>query len=71
MTIRGPSSACGEREARFAGGARAPDEGHYGDDEGAYGPGEPDSRESEEDPDVPKYGRFRLLCLLLAEVSGS
>ena len=61
----------GEGGVRFAGGARAPDKGHYGDDEGEYGPGEPDSRESEEDPDVPEYSRFRLLRFLLAEVSGS
>ena len=53
----------------LAGGARAPDEGHCCDDEGD-GPGEPDPRESEEDPDVPKYGRFRILCFLLTKVSG-
>ena len=61
----------GEGGMGFTGGARAPDEGHYGDDEGEHGPGKPDSRESEEDPDVPEYGCFRLLCFLLAEVSGS
>ena len=42
-----------------------PDEGHYG--EGKYGPGKPDSRESKEDPDVPKYGHFGLLRFLLVE----
>ena len=60
---------CGEDGVGFAGGACAPDEGHYCDDKGEHGPGEPDPRESEEDPDVPEYGRFRLLCFLLTKVS--
>lgn len=45
-------------------GAR-PDEGHYCD-EGEDGPDGPDAG-GEEDPDIPEYGCFRLLCFLFLD----
>jgi hypothetical protein len=44
-------------------GARAPDEGHYHDDEGEHGLGAADNRKRE-DPDVLEYGCFCLLRFL-------
>ena len=60
-----------EGGVHFAGGARVPDEGHYGNNEGEYGPGKPDPRESKENPDIPEYGRFGLLCFLFMKMSRS
>ena len=46
-------------------GLPEPDKGHYCD-EGKDGPDEPDTG-GEEDPDVPEYGCFRLLCFLFMD----
>jgi hypothetical protein len=53
------------------GGAREPNEGHYGDDDGDHGPDQPDAWQSGENPDVPEFCSLYLLHFLLTKVTGS